>query len=97
MNKRRYVLKNRVRFFGFLFFIFLAIFIAVYSTNISGYAEPSYQIVAVQSGDTLWSIAEHYKDDVCDIREYIYRLEKINNMDSGFLIANTSILVPIKE
>lgn len=97
MNKKRYVLKKRMRFFGFLFFVFLITFIAVYTASVSGYTEPVYQTLTVKSGDTLWSIAQQHKDDDCDIREYIYNVKKINNMDSSTLIADTSILIPAEE
>lgn len=97
MNKKRYVLKNRMRFFGFLFIVFLITFIVVYTASVSGYSEPVYQTVTVKSGDTLWSIAQQYKDDDCDIREYIYNVKKINDMDSSILFADTSILIPVKE
>ena len=95
MNKRRYILKNRTRFFSCIFFISLIVFIVAYTANVSGYSEPEYMTVTVQSGDTLWSIAEQYGDDSCDIREYIYNIKKINNMKSSLLVANTSILIPI--
>ena len=97
MNKKRYVLKNRMRFFGFLFFVFLITFIAVYTAGVSGYTEPVYRTVTIKSGDTLWSIAQQYKDDDCDIREYIYNVKKLNNIDSSILIADTSILIPVKK
>ncbi len=95
MNKKRYHLKNRTRFFCFIFVISLVIFITVYTANVSGYHEQEYVSVTVNSGDTLWSIAERYCDENNDIRKYIYDIKDINNLDSGFLIADTSILIPI--
>lgn len=97
MNRRRYILKNRLRFFSFIFFISLVVFIIAYTASVSGYSEPSYITVTVQSGDTLWSIAQQYCDDNYDIREYIYNIKKLNNMKSSSLIANTSIIVPVNE
>ena len=35
----------------------------------------------VQSGDTLWSIATTYKEPGQDIREYIYDIQVLNNID----------------
>ncbi len=97
MNKRRYILKNRAKFFSFIFFISLIVFIIAYTASVSGYAEPDYTTVTVQPGDTLWSIAEQYGDDSSDIREYIYNIKKINNMKSSLLVENTSIIIPINE
>lgn len=35
----------------------------------------------VTNGDTLWSIATEYKHEKQDIREYVYQLRKLNNID----------------
>lgn len=40
------------------------------------------QTVVVKSGDTLWDIAEQYKPDNIDIREYIYDIKTLNNISS---------------
>ena len=40
------------------------------------------QTVIVKSGDTLWDIAEQYKPDNIDIREYIYDVKTLNNISS---------------
>ncbi len=37
----------------------------------------------VSQGETLWTIAKKYKLNDQDIRDYIYKVEKINNMDSA--------------
>jgi len=97
MNKRRYKLKNRTRFFSLIFFISLIVFIIAYTASVSGYSEPEYVIITVQPGDSLWSIAQKYCDNSCDIRELIYKIKKINNMDSSLLVANTSIIVPVND
>jgi LysM repeat protein len=68
----------------------------IYTNSVAGYEEPQYQSILVNSGDTLWSIAERYGND-SDIREYIHNIKKINNLDSSVLYDNTSILVPINK
>lgn len=40
------------------------------------------QTVIIKSGDTLWDIAEQYKPDNIDIREYIYDIKTLNNISS---------------
>ena len=37
-----------------------------------------------QKGDTLWSIAEKYSKNT-DIRQYIYDLKKLNDMEQSSL------------
>ncbi|SEG06093.1 LysM domain-containing protein [Paenibacillus sp. UNC499MF] len=43
-------------------------------------AEPS---VIVQRGDTLWSIAANQAPEGSDVRAYIYKLRKINDLSAG--------------
>ena len=35
----------------------------------------------VSDGDTLWSIASEYKQEKQDVREYVYQLRELNNID----------------
>jgi len=93
MSKKKYLLKNKTRFYGFLFIISLVIFTGIYTASVSGFKEPEYQSIIVNSGDTLWSIAERYGDN-SNIREYIYNIKKINNLDSSMVYENMAILIP---
>ena len=49
--------------------------------------------VYIQSGDTLWSIAEQYVPDGVDICEYMYEIRQLNNMTSGDVYAGDVITV----
>lgn len=44
--------------------------------------------ITVSTGDTLWSIASRYKKDGQDVREYIYELRKLNNLDDCTIYPN---------
>ena len=68
----------------------------IYTASVSGYKEPEYQSIIVNSGDTLWSIAERYGKTAIS-REYIYNVKKINNLDSSIVYENTAILIPINN
>jgi hypothetical protein len=94
--KRRYVLKNKKRFFGLIFFTCLMVFTLIYTTSAMGFKEPQYQYIAVNSGDSLWSIAQKYNKG-SDIRDYINEVKEINNMDSSLICENSTILVPVKN
>ena len=96
MSKKRYALKNKTKFFSLLFIIFIIMFTLIYTASVSGMEKQNYRTVIVNKGDSLWSIAEKYSDD-CDIRDYIYTVKKINNMNSSVLYENTAILVPAKN
>lgn len=36
----------------------------------------------VASGETLWTIAKEYCPEDMDVRDYIYEIKKLNNMDT---------------
>ncbi len=44
--------------------------------------EKTYEWVVVEQNDTLWDIAARKVDNQVDIREYIYRVEKLNHLDN---------------
>jgi LysM repeat protein len=96
MSKKKYLLKNKPKFFIFLFFISLIVSTVIYTASVSGYKEPEYQSIIINSGDTLWSIAEKYSQNN-NIREYIYNVKKINNLDSSIVYENTAIIVPLEK
>lgn len=51
----------------------------------------------VKKGDTLWSIAERYCPNTMDKREYIWIVQKINNLSQNtYLIPNAEIKI-LKE
>ncbi len=52
--------------------------------------------VVVKPGDTLWKIAQKSSDDKIDIREHIYEIQKINNIENSTIIPGDTLLVPIK-
>ena len=53
--------------------------------------EKNYIKVTVCEGDTLWSIAEEYNTEK-DIREYIYNIKKINNINNKEVLKEGDIL-----
>jgi cell division protein YceG involved in septum cleavage len=54
-----------------------------------------YKSVTIESGDTLWSIAEQdMTPGWDDIRDYIAEVEQINSLDGDSIHAGNSIIVP---
>lgn len=96
MSRKKYVLKSKKRFYSFLIFTFAITFSLIYTASAFGYKQSQYKCVAVNSGDTLWSIAEDYGNN-SNIRELIYNIKKVNNIDSSMLYARTAILIPIND
>ncbi len=74
---------------SFILFLILSSFSKVYSTNII-----TYDRVYVESGDTLWQIASSY-DNRLRIDEFIYKIEKLNNIENGKIYPGDTLLIPI--
>lgn len=53
--------------------------------------------VVVMDGDTLWGIAEKNMDDDTDIRDYIYQIQELNEMNGANLIPGETIIVPAAQ
>lgn len=62
-------------------------------TGEAGTPEPT-RVVLVGSGDTLWDIAAGLADDG-DVRAMVDRIEKLNALESGMLVAGQKLVVPI--
>lgn len=82
VNKKRF-LKSILIIIG----ISLIILLILVNTSLS-YVEGTTKTIYVSAGDTLWSIArceqennEYYKE--LEIREIIYQIRKLNNLESN--------------
>jgi len=91
--KRRYYLRNKKRFAASIILAILIVFAFLYVTSAYGYKEISYDNVYVKKGDTLWDIAEKYKQSG-DIREYIKEIKKINNLESDTIFEGDVLIIP---
>lgn len=47
----------------------------------------------ITPGETLWSIAKEYTPDNKDIRQTIYEIEKLNNLDNATIYAGQIIQI----
>lgn len=84
-------IKRKGRFFGFCLFICLAVNAIVPKAE-----NPSdFRYVTVQSGDTLWEIAETYLPQGSDIRSFVWELKKINRLESGEVFKNQVLQIPL--
>jgi hypothetical protein len=63
------------------------------ATDEPGTPEPT-RVVMVGSGETLWDIAAGLADDG-DVRAMIDRIEELNALDSGMLVAGQRLVVPL--
>lgn len=93
-KERKYYIENMTRFMTFMcILIIFAITGFVCSmqslvANIKAQYYTREQIIEsyiVQPGDTLWKIGLENKSENQDIRDYIYELKKVNNLENSNL------------
>jgi nucleoid-associated protein YgaU len=51
--------------------------------------------IYVEEGDTLWEIADRNEFVGVDIRDVIYKIEKLNNLESVSIKAGQKLIVPV--
>ena len=56
-------------------------------------SEPT-RVITVDGGDTLWAIAAELADDG-QVRAMMHRIERLNGLESGMLMAGQQLLVPV--
>ncbi|MNJ68349.1 Cell division suppressor protein YneA [compost metagenome] len=73
--------------------------IAVRAFELNDEPEPetATEAVIIQSGDTLWQIAAHYKPEGWDTRAFIQAIQIVNEMDNSVIRAGEIILIPTLE
>ena len=96
---RRYRVSSKIRFSIFLAFISVLIlstymaFVGV--TDAQGDTVERYEIISVNDGDSLWTLAKNHVPKDMDIREYVYHVAKYNDVDPGDLKPGEKIKLPI--
>jgi hypothetical protein len=79
-------------------FIFVLGFMVINSVLASNETVETKEIeYVVCKGDTLWKIADKYKLDNQDPREYIYEVKKLNNMTSASIYEGQIIKILLVE
>ncbi|HHV28681.1 LysM peptidoglycan-binding domain-containing protein [Acetivibrio mesophilus] len=94
--KRKYILKNKKRFFTFILFMLMGLTAVISgATSTYGFREPSYKTITVRRGDTLWNIAEDY-NKYGDIRKYIYDIMVLNDLEDCQIIEGMELRVIVE-
>ena len=89
---------SKVRFTIFLVVLMLLAFSVIGMISGTGVANSlsntQYYFVEVESGDTLWDIAEAYKPDDMDVRRVVFDICEANDIEASDLKAGLNIIVP---
>ncbi len=85
VNRKRFI-----RSMAIVIFLLVALFnISVAKSN----EEAEIISYTITPGETLWSIAKEYTPDNKDIRQTIYEIEKLNNLDNATIYAGQTIQI----
>ena len=95
--KRRYRISNKYRFITFVALMVIIgsmIIGAVFPVSAAHQQDINYREVKVQYGDTLWNIARTYGDSSRDVREIVYDICTLNNVEAGSIYPGQILKVP---
>ena len=95
--KKTLKVKSRVRFTAFVLIMLFAV-TGLFNTMLGlndalGLTKQEYIEVSINSGDTLWTIAEQYMPSDMEIRKAVHIIKNVNEIDSQLQPGQT-ILIP---
>ena len=99
-RKHHYRIVDPIRFFIFIVLSIMILVFAGYSVIGAATAEAAaartYTQVTIQDGDSLWGLIEMYNPDArIDIRDAIYDVYEINDMNESDIRPGEKIFIPI--
>ncbi len=100
MKTKKYRIVNKSRFYTFitLTLIIGGIFTNTLLSTAKAYSNPAdipYEEIIIAEGDTLWYIALEFMPQNYDVREMIYNIRQLNNMNTVSIHPGDKIKVPI--
>ncbi|MDD3168594.1 MAG: LysM peptidoglycan-binding domain-containing protein [Eubacteriales bacterium] len=97
--KKKYRIKSKFRFTLFLTIAMVAL-ISITGTMIGAnqaesLTKPTYSEIIIQSGDTLWNLAQEFGPDDKDVRQIVYEICKLNDISADSIYPGQEILIPV--
>ncbi len=89
--------KSRVFIVLTVLLITLIIIISVFSYKALTKKEIYYKDIEIKNGQTLWEIAESEFGNNVDVRKYVYKIKKINNLKNSNIHPGQIIKIPIEK
>ena len=81
--------------------LFFVLATSVFSARHAAYAESvsnvTYETIRVQSGDSLWSLAEEYPIEGLSTQETSDMIRNVNHLEHGSLAAGAHLKVPVRS
>ncbi len=95
---KRYRIRSKFRFTIFLAVAILVVISltgTIFGANdAESLTKPVYSEVIVQSGDTLWNLAQELGPDHKDLREVVFEICKLNDISADSIYPGQMILIP---
>lgn len=96
--KKKYRIKSKLRFTLFMTLMILFVFSTAGTVfgayNSQSLMKPVYSEILVQSGDTLWNLAQEFGPDDKDTRFIIHEICRINDLQADSIYPGQKILIP---
>lgn len=95
--KKRYKIKSKLRFTLFMTIVLLIVFSfagTIFGANAEGLTKSTYSEIQIQTGDTLWELAQEFGPNDKDVREVVYEICKINDISADSIYPGQTILIP---
>lgn len=87
--------KKRLQLLPMIILMIAAMSLTVFLTSRVTSEEPeNFQLIVVEQGDTLWSIAREHRSPDEDIRNLVHNIRRINNLQSAVIYPGDKILIP---
>ena len=97
MNKK-YRITSKFRFTTFLVVAILCIFTIIGTltglNTVNSSSMKAYNLIQVESGDTLWDIATEYGPTDMDVRQVVHEICDLNEISPDQLEAGQKIIIP---
>jgi LysM repeat protein len=98
MKIGKYKIVDKIRF-SISILMISVIMIIVFSTLSHSFTadainKTEYIDVIVRPGDTIWKIAKEHTDEHVDIREVVYIISKINEIENSMIYSGQVLKIP---
>lgn len=93
-------MRNKKVYFLSIIIFFMVVFTVIMSSSLKTNARENsdnnrkvYTSISIETGDTLWDIAEEYKPEEMTCKEYINEIKQINSLSSDDIHSGNYLMV----